>query len=117
MASNTNIAVAQVLSLFPHATDITPEGNKLATTLSTSSLTYAAESAKFEQEVQLEMDRRGNFHGNHGNDICCRRRQSVPEVAEEELERRLLWAKQMILQNPALCARSCQLPGLQEESQ
>ncbi|KAH0016115.1 hypothetical protein KCU78_g7967, partial [Aureobasidium melanogenum] len=100
MASNANITMAQVLSLFPHASDITPE-----------------ESARYEQEVRLEMDRRGNFHGNHGNDICCQRRQSVPEVAEEELERRLLWAKQMLLQNPALCARSCQLPGLQEEPQ
>jgi hypothetical protein len=76
-----------------------------------------AEEARYEQEVRLEMDRRGNFHGNHGNDICCQRRQSVPEVAEEELERRLLWAKQMLLQNPALCARSCQLPELQAESQ
>ncbi|KAG9673149.1 hypothetical protein KCU99_g6360, partial [Aureobasidium melanogenum] len=100
MASNANITMTQVLSLFPHASNFTPE-----------------ESARYEQEVRLEMDRRGNFHGNHGNDICCQRRQSVPEVAEEELERRLLWAKQMLLQNPALCARSCQLPGLQEEPQ
>jgi hypothetical protein len=75
------------------------------------------EEARYQQEVRLEMDRRGNFHGNHGNDICCERRQSVSEVAEEELERRLLWAKQMLIQNPASCARSCQLPGLQAVSE
>lgn len=67
----------------------------------------------YEQEVRLEMDRRGNFHGD---DACLQRRQSVPEVADEELERRLLWARQMILQNPLLCTRSCQLPSLQEKS-
>ncbi|CAC9889109.1 unnamed protein product [Aureobasidium pullulans] len=99
MASNTNLTVSHVLTLFPHASE-----------------TSLQDTAKYEQEVRLEMDRRGNFHGNHGNDVCCERRQSVPEVAEEELERRLSWARQMILQNPSLCSRSCQLPGLQEES-
>ncbi|THX37587.1 hypothetical protein D6D10_05782 [Aureobasidium pullulans] len=99
MASNTSSTVSHVLTLFPHASEASLQ-----------------DPAKYEQEVQLEMDRRGNFHGNHGNDVCCERRQSVPEVAEEELERRLSWARQMILQNPSLCSRSCQLPGLQEES-
>lgn len=111
MGPVADTAVMQITDIFPHASEITPEGNT-SDQSPISFLNNNTEEARYEQEIRLEMDRRGNFHGNHGNDICCQRRQSVPEVAEEELERRLLWAKQMLLQNPALCARSCQLPGL-----
>jgi hypothetical protein len=77
-----------------------------------TSLTNNTDIAGYEKELQLEMDRRGNFHGNN---TCCQRRQSLPDMTEEEVERRLLWARQMIEQSPTLCTRSCRLPSLRSK--
>lgn len=68
----------------------------------------------YEAEVRRELERRASPMSMH---MHIGRSQSHVQtssgIMQEELDRRLRWAQQMILTNPALCANSCQLSGMQ----